>query len=487
MKKRLSGLLLLAALSGGCVNSGQPGTFMSHVGPGGGPACGPAGCTHGGGAYQAKPMPNVVGAYGESVPTPVAGTLTNPRMPIMGQRAVGNASEAQMMARESFMRQLPPEAVSQVLVPDDKKKNIPFLQSGIPLPNNGLMQAGGPMPPSSIMQVAGPGPGGAPAPMPGAAGPLTVLPPGVSPPPASPLPGVVAAVGALRDGQLPYAVSRTSVRFAGPNGMRVAWYIAGADGKPELTQTSIEVPGRYNFPQAAINRLKLTNIPGRPGVELYPTLEVVPSNNRTATFLQHSSVPLVFTQEDFDQVLAGNFLVKVVYLPNPQFQDLAINGPNEIVSSRLEPGADPIAEALQRGSILLIVRMGNIDLEAPNTPPLDAPSAYAPKAPPGGPGLGAPPQPFCPPLLGPGGPGGMMPPPPGLGGMGGPGGPGFPPGPDGGAPMMPPPGFLPGMPMGMMPPGMGMKSMNGAVQPVGFEEPAEKKGFSLFKFGKKDK
>src|SRR5262249_45752739 len=153
--------------------------------------------------------------------------------------------------------------------------------------------------------------------------------------------------------------------------MKVSWYVPGADGKPELAPTSLEVPGRYNFLQAAIYRLKLSNIPGRPGLELYPTLEVVPAGSKTATFLAHTSVPLIFTQEDFDQVAAGNYLVKVIYLPNPQFQDLAVTGPNEIVSSRLEPGADPIAEALQRGNILLIVRMGNIDLEAPNTPALD--------------------------------------------------------------------------------------------------------------------
>src|SRR5207248_7736051 len=173
-----------------------------------------------------------------------------------------------------------------------------------------------------------------------------------------------------------------------------------------------ETPGRYNFLQAAIYRLKLSNIPGRPGLELYPTLEVVPANNKTSTFLAHSSVPLTFTQEDFDQVAAGNYLVKVVYLPNPQFQDLAIAGPNEIVSSRLEPGADPIAEALQRGSILLVVRLGNIDLEAPNTPAIDAPGPYKPFCPPGygmampgAPGMGGPP------MMGPGmaGPGmGMM-------------------------------------------------------------------------------
>src|SRR5262249_223160 len=155
---------------------------------------------------------------------------------------------------------------------------------------------------------------------------------------------------------------------------------------------------RYNFLQAAIYRLKMSDIPGRPGVELYPTLEVVPANHRTETFLAHSAVPVAFTDEDFEQVAAGNFLVKVIYLPDPQYQDRAVAGPDEVVSTRLEPGVDPIAEACRRGSILVIVRLGNIDLEAPNTPAMDAPSPYncppgMPHAqlPPGMPGMPMPP------------------------------------------------------------------------------------------------
>src|SRR5262249_37566808 len=108
----------------------------------------------------------------------------------------------------------------------------------------------------------------------------------------------------------------------------------------------------------------------------YPTLEVVPANRKTEAFLAHSAVPVVFTEEDLDQVTSGNYVVKVIYLPDPQFQDLATTGPDEVVSSRLEPGVDPIAEACRRGSILLVVRVGNIDLEAPNTPAMNAPSPY---------------------------------------------------------------------------------------------------------------
>jgi hypothetical protein len=273
-----------------------------------------------------------------------------------------------------------------------------------------------------------------------------ISPPGIPAAPALPgmmkPPGAVAAAGALTGGQPnPFPTQRTSVRFAGPARMKVSWYAPSPDGKAQFSQTPIDVPGRYNFLQAAIYRLKLTDIPNRPGLELYPTLEVVPSNNKTATFLAHSAVPVAFTEEDFDQVTAGNFVVKVIYLPDPQYQDLATI--DEIVSSRLEPGLDPIHEAHKRGSILLVVRLGNIDLEAPNTPAMDAPSPYQMR----------PPMPT--PMM-PGAPGGR--PSPGQGGPM-PGAPVFMPNPaaapGAGArpsvPMLPPPAPGPGTPVGRLP------------------------------------
>jgi hypothetical protein len=192
-------------------------------------------------------------------------------------------------------------------------------------------------------------------------------------------PGAVPAVGALPGhGPGPFAPQRSSVRFVRPSGMRVTWFTQGPDGKPSFSSTPIEAPGRYNFLQAAIYRLKLSNIEGRPGLDVYPTLEVVPTNPRTEAFLAHSAVPIEFSNEDFDQVAAGNYVVKVIYLPAPQFQELAATAPDEIVSTRLEPGQDPIVEAQRRGSILLVLRMGNIDLEAPNTPPMNAPGPLGP-------------------------------------------------------------------------------------------------------------
>jgi hypothetical protein len=87
-------------------------------------------------------------------------------------------------------------------------------------------------------------------------------------------------------------------------------------------------------------------------------------------------------------------------------------GPEEVVSTRLEPGLDPIAEACKRGSIMLIIRLGNIDLEAPNTPPMDAPNPYQQSPyPPGHPAhMCNPPFGAAPGMPGPAMAGGMMPP-----------------------------------------------------------------------------
>ncbi|MEM7784419.1 MAG: hypothetical protein AAF623_13780, partial [Planctomycetota bacterium] len=135
------------------------------------------------------------------------------------------------------------------------------------------------------------------------------------------------------------------------------------------------VPGRQNFAQGGIYRLKVSNIDGRPGMELYPTLEIGKATRRTAAYLAHAAIPIQMTQEDFDQVSAANFVTKVIYVPDPEFQELALAGVDTIVSTRLDPGVDPITEADRRGSILAILRIGNKDLEVPGVDPAIAAGA----------------------------------------------------------------------------------------------------------------
>ncbi len=178
---------------------------------------------------------------------------------------------------------------------------------------------------------------------------------------------------AYADGALVAGVPTSQIAFLGDDGVQVSWDV-GAYGA--FDSTPLVIPGRQDFYQGAIYRLRLTNIPGRPGVELYPTLEVAPVTPRTDAYLAHSPIPVQFTEEDFDQALSGNFVTKVIYLPDPEFQELALAGVETLVSTRLDPGVDPIAEADRRGSILAILRVGNKDFRRGSGAP---PPEYEPQ------------------------------------------------------------------------------------------------------------
>jgi hypothetical protein len=173
-----------------------------------------------------------------------------------------------------------------------------------------------------------------------------------------PGPGVLPPT--LPPAMIPVSMPSVQVLFARPEGMQIRWDVTGMT---PFDSTPLIVPGRQNFPQNGLYRMKLTNIPGREGTELYPTIEIGPTTPRTEAFLAHNAIPIQFTEEDFDQVLAGNFVTKVIYLPDPEFQELALAGVETLVSTRLEPGVDPITEADRRGSILAVIRLGNKDVE----------------------------------------------------------------------------------------------------------------------------
>jgi len=202
------------------------------------------------------------------------------------------------------------------------------------------------LPPAAMLQHPGPGVEGP--------GPGVIVPASYE----AALEAAGAAVGGMVGG--PMAPS-SQIGFIGPDGMQVRWDISAAGGFDSMP---LVTPGRYDFSQGAIYRLKLTDIPGHEGTELYPTLEVGPVTPRTDAFLAHNAIPFQLTDEDLDQVTTGNFVTKVVYLPDADYQELAVAGVETLVSTRLDPGVDPVVEADRRGSILAIIRIGNKDLES---------------------------------------------------------------------------------------------------------------------------
>ncbi|MCA9089823.1 MAG: hypothetical protein KDA90_14460 [Planctomycetaceae bacterium] len=204
--------------------------------------------------------------------------------------------------------------------------------------------------------VGGPGPGVMLASANGGMVQPGMMPPGMMPPGMGCPPG--PGMGMMPPMQAP--AQSTQVRFLGPEGMQIGWQIGEGFADAQIT-----APGRYNFHQGATYRLKLARVPGREGLTLYPSLHIYPVQAQTAAYLEHNTLPIRITDEDLDQVETNNFVTKVIYLPDAKYQELAIAGVEELVSTRLGPGLDPVAEADRRGTIMAVVRIGNLDYEMP--------------------------------------------------------------------------------------------------------------------------
>lgn len=118
-------------------------------------------------------------------------------------------------------------------------------------------------------------------------------------------------------------------------------------------------PSRWNIAITPnhYRRLRLTGIPGHDEVVVLPTILFNPANSDTKSLLAHNAISIEFTTEDFEQVFKGNEVRKVIYLPNPEFANRAINSVETLVSTRLDPGVNLVQEAQRLGSILAIVEI----------------------------------------------------------------------------------------------------------------------------------
>ncbi len=149
------------------------------------------------------------------------------------------------------------------------------------------------------------------------------------------------------------------VRFTGPQGLRVTLYQGSPEGKEFATPVTV------GFRPGYIYRIKLSGIPGLPNQAFYPTLEVrgmlkMPPQLRAA---DHPA-PVVFSSDDLEQVLAGAFLTKIIFLEDPDQALPTATKSDQPVEIQVPSVADAIGEARVRGRTMAILRWGGREASA---------------------------------------------------------------------------------------------------------------------------
>src|SRR5512135_3806559 len=171
----------------------------------------------------------------------------------------------------------------------------------------------------------------------------------------APVPAAPAPPDALGASTLPPEIQ--VVRFQGPRGVHVE--VLGPNPEPVpvgdghgLATVGLKVGVGY--------RLRLSDLPSRPGTALYPVIEVVGHLHRPEG-MDPGKFPIrvTFTEDDFvDAADRARLVTQVVYLEDPE-QALPIPlSRDEIPVVTLSPAEEPLKVGAALGRVMAIVRIG---------------------------------------------------------------------------------------------------------------------------------
>jgi hypothetical protein len=148
------------------------------------------------------------------------------------------------------------------------------------------------------------------------------------------------------------------VRVDLPEGGLVSFY-----STPGGDHTPVAAGSIVGLQVGSIYRLKISDLPGTSGVELYPTIELIdrlhPPRGRELEF----PIPIVLTAEEISLALEGRLITKVVYLEQPDRAD-PIRTTDAARSQFAHPRENVLALADEAGRPMAIVRLGGREPDA---------------------------------------------------------------------------------------------------------------------------
>ncbi len=139
------------------------------------------------------------------------------------------------------------------------------------------------------------------------------------------------------------------IRVELPSTGRVTWFAGSRDEAKEAAQVRLAVSQSY--------RLRLSDMPEFPGIELFPSVEVLdrlhPPSGQSDAF----PLPIAFNIEEIEAAVEGRMVTKVIYLEQPQLAlpfELTSDTAVRTVNARL----NLIHEADKAGRPLALIRIG---------------------------------------------------------------------------------------------------------------------------------
>ncbi len=165
-------------------------------------------------------------------------------------------------------------------------------------------------------------------------------------------------------GAAPWVFHFQGVQVTGPQGTLISLPSAGRFEPPAPRVTA-------GLLQGQVYRLRVTNIPGHEGEEVYPTVEVIDRTFPPPHMAHRFPIPVVMTQDDLEKALAGRFVTRVIYIEDPRNAVPVAQEPGKPDWFDARPGEDPLRLADALGKPVAILRIGGRtpdDVSRPSMP-----------------------------------------------------------------------------------------------------------------------
>jgi hypothetical protein len=107
-----------------------------------------------------------------------------------------------------------------------------------------------------------------------------------------------------------------------------------------------------------VYRFRVTEIPGHPGLEIFPTIELLDRLYPPAGQALRFPVPIELTREELIMAGEGRFITRVIYLEDPDLAPAIAREKEEQPWVEARPGEDPLVMADHLGRPMAILRIG---------------------------------------------------------------------------------------------------------------------------------
>lgn len=164
-------------------------------------------------------------------------------------------------------------------------------------------------------------------------------------------PGAIGRQRLMRGGPLSGYCQAVEIRA--PHGARIAPAAGNGflDGTPDRLLVGLAIGPVYRF--------RVTDIPEHPGVEVFPTVEMVDRTYPPPGLALRFPVPIELTLDELELAADGSFVTRVIYIEDPQLAlPVAEKADGDTRWVEVRPGDDPLVTADGLGRPVAILRMG---------------------------------------------------------------------------------------------------------------------------------